>query len=622
MGALMLAIVIAGIILVIMVIYVALLKLVKNAKKKIGLLTKEKHEIEIQLHDFQRRFSNLFDYSVIGLALINLDGHFINVNRFFCELFGYTESEMLVTNFYYLIHPTDVNNLQINIQSLLDKKIAYYKSQEQSYRKNGEVIWIASSLSIVRDDEMRPVYFMVQIQDITTQKRAEERLHHMVYHDPLTSLANRNKLEQFLQHVITHASRYQEIFVLLLLDIDRFKNVNDTVGHEAGDLILQIIAERLRSVVRVTDLVARLGDDEFVIVATDIKDPESAAYIARKLLSDVFKPVVVKTHEIYLTASIGISTYPDDGKNIQTIMKHADLALSHAKENGGNNYQFYLKEMTIKAQQKISLHNALGQALANNEFTLYYQPKIEIKTRKITGIEALLRWENRAFGKIATHKIIQLVEETGLIVSVTDWILKTACNQLKKWHDMGYETLSVAVHFSSRPFKQTRFVEDVLAIINDAKISPSSLEVEVTEGAIISVSKDTLNVLHKLKESGVQLTIDNFGTGYWSMHHVKDISVDKIKIDKSYIKHMLTDEISAAIVRAIIAMANNLNIKTIAEGVETKEQYLFIAKEGCTELQGYYLTKPLSANEMTNFLNHPIPDAEVISKEEALQHNE
>ena len=587
-----------------------------RTKKKATHLEQEKTDVETKLHEQQNLFETIFDDTHNGIALLNLDGHFLRANKSLCEMLGYNESDILAMNFYYIIHPNDLNNLQVYIQQLIDDQTKVHQSEQQCFKKNGDLLWIMSTLSLIRDNEGKPVYFIIQVQDITLQKKAEERLKHMAYHDPLTGLANRNKLEQFINHILASARRHQQSFALLFFDLDRFKNINDTIGHESGDLLLQIIAERLRSAVRNTDLVARLGGDEFVLVITDVKKTESAALISQKILENIMKVIVIKGQEIYITTSIGISLYPYDGQNMQTLMKNADLALYRAKEHGRNNYQFYTTEMTTKAQEKLALQNALGHALAKNEFVLHYQPKMEIATRRITGIEALLRWKNKDYGMISPNEIISLAEETGLIIPVSDWVLKTACNQLKAWHDMGLTSLTIAVNCSARQFKQSTFVDDILQAVTKAGLPPQALEIEVTESTIMQDPENTLRVLYALKDLGVKIAIDDFGTGYWSLSNLRRLSVDKIKIDKTFIKQVTTDETCIAIASAIIIMAKKLGIQSIAEGVETHEQFDFLAREGCTEIQGYYLTQPLAEDAMTKFLKHPIPDAESISKDE------
>jgi diguanylate cyclase (GGDEF)-like protein/PAS domain S-box-containing protein len=589
-------------------------KTVINERKNALLIKQEQHGLEIKLHEENLRFETLFQSGNIGIALLNLDGRILRGNTSLGDLLGYKQENLQAVNYFHVIHASDVEKWKPQIQKMIEGEIYSYQSEQRCLGQHGDIMWVIATLTLIRDALNKPVYFMLQVQNISLQKKAEERLSHMAYHDPLTSLANRNKLEQFIDQIIAASRRHQQAFALLFLDLDSFKNINDTIGHEAGDVLLQIVAERLRKTVRNTDMVARLGGDEFVVLVTDIKKSESAALIAQKILKNVLQEVMIKGKEIYITASIGISLFPYDGQTMQTLMKNADLALYRAKEHGRNSYQFYTQEMTERAQEKLALQSALGHALVKNEFMLYYQPKMDIRTRRIIGVEALLRWKNKEYAMLTPDEIISVAEETGLILLVSDWIIKTGCQQLKTWHNLGYTDLTLAINCTSRQLKQESFTRDLLNAITQISLTPKSLEIEVTESMIMQDPEMMLRVLYSLKDLGVQIAIDDFGTGYWSLNHLRRLSVDRLKIDKSFIKQINQDETSAAIIRAIIAMTNNLKIKSVAEGVETREQYDFLAREGCTEMQGYYIAKPLSAEAITVFLKHPIPDAEIMDK--------
>jgi diguanylate cyclase (GGDEF)-like protein len=430
----------------------------------------------------------------------------------------------------------------------------------------------------------------------------DHAMHHMAYHDPLTSLANRNKLEEFINLQLAVSKRHGSNFALILIDLDCFKNINDTIGHDAGDLLLQIIANRLQHSVRSTDLVARLGGDEFVLVITDLVKTDILGQMAKKILEAIVEVMVIQGKEIVMTASLGITLYPEDGHEIHTLLKNADLALYRAKNQGRNHYQFYTREMTMHAERKLSLHQALKSALANNKFLLHYQPKLNVLKQNITGIEAFLRWENNKYKAVSVEEIISLAEETGLIIQFSEWVINTACTQLKIWQDLGLPLLCISVNCSYKQFKQAALIENILLMISHSGISPHFFEIEITEKMIMQDPENMLTLLHCLKDKGIKITIDNFGTGYWSINNLRQLTVDQIKIDKTFIKHLEKDEQSRSIVSAMIAMINRLGIVTIAEGVETKEQYDFLVKEGCNEIQGYYFTKPLSQQAMTEFL--------------------
>lgn len=590
-----------------------LIELKQVYRNSTHIIQQKQHVVSV-LHEYKKRFEAIFDHTSVGVIIFQLDGKIEHANKNVKMMLGYTEDDLLKMNFFHLVEDQQADHIQEGIKYLIEDKQDMYQLEQKCCKRNREMIWVMTTLSLIRNEQNNPLYYIAQIQNITEKKQAEERLRYMAYHDPLTSLANRNKLEQFVEHLIATASRHKQSFAILFLDIDRFKNINDTIGHEAGDVLLQIIAERLRNTVRSTDMVARLGGDEFVILVSDVKQAESAAVIAQKILRSIMEVVVIKGQELYVTTSIGISLYPHDGQTMQALMKNADLALYRSKDQGRNNYQFYTTEMTSRAIQKMALQTALGQALVRNEFSLHYQPKMEIRSRRITGIEALLRWENKQYSSISANEIIALAQETGLIIPVSEWILQTACRQLKVWHDMGLNTLTIAINCSARLFKQATFVDDILKTVTEAGLKPHSLEIEVTEQVIMDEPENTLRVLFALKDLGFKVAIDNFGTGYWSLNNLKKLEVDKIKIDRSFIRQVPVDEASAAITSAIIAMVNKLGIVSLAEGVETKQQLDFLSAQGCQEIQGYYLTRPIPEDLMTHFLRHPIPDAEAIGK--------
>lgn len=429
----------------------------------------------------------------------------------------------------------------------------------------------------------------------------EKRLLHMAYHDTLTGLANRNKLEQATSQILNLANRKHTGFALIFLDLDHFKNINDTLGHDAGDFLLQIVAGRLKNTIRNSDIVARLGGDEFVIMIVEVQSIEAAAKVAQKILDCFLQPIVIKEYELYITTSMGISFYPHDGENIQTLMKNADLALYRAKEHGRNNYQFCTPEMTAKARDKMMRQNALAHALMKHEFILHYQPTMDLKSHKLTGLEALLRWQSKEYGLVTAQEIIFIAEETGLIVPLSEWILRTACKQVKLWQDNYLVPFTLAVNLSLRQFKQSNFVEGMLRILHETGFNAKNLEIEITENLIMQDLEGILPSLLKLKSYGIQIAIDDFGTGHSSLGYLKRFSVDKIKIDRTFIQDT-SEAANASLVSAIIAMANKLNIKTIAEGVETKEQYQFLLKEHCSEMQGYYLSPPAEVKEISKIL--------------------
>jgi diguanylate cyclase (GGDEF)-like protein len=425
----------------------------------------------------------------------------------------------------------------------------------------------------------------------------------MAYQDPLTGLANRHKFEEYVKELLAKASRYGGKFALIMIDLDHFKNINDTIGHDAGDYLLQIVAERLKGAVRDTDLIARLGGDEFALVISELRKLDEVVSIAKKILTALLAPILIKNHEFYVTTSIGISVYPDDGKELKKLLKNADLALYRAKEMGRNRYEFCTPEMMSRAHEKMIKHQALASAFSQEEFSIYYLPTLDLSQKKIVGVEALLRWNNNDYKSISTDEIISLSEETGLILPLGDWILNTACEQVKLWHDAGYSPLTLAINISPRQLMQPDFITSIMNIFQEKNFPPTCVELEITEKMVLKDPDNTLNILQALKAQGVQISIDDFGTGYSSLEYLKNCNINKIKIDRTLIQRIERDETSCAVISAIIAMAKKLNIKIVAEGVETKAQYDFLVREGCTEVQGYIVNTPLSSSDMKKFLH-------------------
>lgn len=432
--------------------------------------------------------------------------------------------------------------------------------------------------------------------------KEDDQLKHMAFHDPLTGVGNRNKLERHLNEILAMSSRKHENFAIIILDLDHFKNINDSIGHDAGDVLLQIIAERLQNSVRDSDVVARLGGDEFMIVITNVKDSDAVAEICHKILNNVSRKLNIQGHEIYTTTSIGICMYPHDGLDTETLIKNADLALYRAKEVGRNNYQFFTPEMTHKAQERMARQTALNHALIREEFVLYYQPSFDVSIKRIKSVEALLRWDSKDYGFLTPDSFMSIAEESGLIVPLGDWILRSACKQIRDWQTAGCEGLTMSVNFSARQFKQADFTDKIKKILRETQVTPQTLVLEITESLIMQDPNNARIILTHLKNMGVTTVIDNFGTGFSSFGYLKDFPVDKIKIDKTFIRNITTDSTNISLIAAILAMANKLKIKVIVEGVETKDQYELLLREGCTEFQGFYIAKPMPTKQMYDFL--------------------
>ncbi len=425
----------------------------------------------------------------------------------------------------------------------------------------------------------------------------QKKIHSLAYYDSVTSLPNRLFLIEVLNEALDKAAKENIIFAILYFDLDRFKQINDTLGHDFGDMVLDLVGKRIAQIIRKSDVLARIGGDEFVVLMSDIKNENEAVLLANRIIEDFKKPFVVKTYDLYLTTSIGIASYPEAGDTSQSIMKNADIAMYRAKDNGGNDYFIYSKELSEREMDNLILINQLRQAERNNELRLFYQPIIDINTGDMVGTEALIRWEKSGEGIISPARFIPLAEETGLIVSIGEWVIRTACMQQKAWINKGYKPIRVSVNISGRQFQQHNFVETVLKIIKETGIDPSYLVLEITESTAIMNIEYTLEMLKKLKELGVYTSIDDFGTGYSSLYKLKEMNVDELKIDRSFIQDINLDIKNEKIAKTIIILANELNLKVIAEGVETREQLDFLKENGCDNAQGYYYSKPVPADE-------------------------
>jgi len=447
-----------------------------------------------------------------------------------------------------------------------------------------------------------PGTFAAVFDDITERKRAEDEVQRLAYFDILTNLPNRALLLDRLEQALAQSTRHGEQVGILFLDIDQFKGINDTLGHSMGDDLLKIIAERLSSCIRKSDTVARVGGDEFVIILNYMANEQDASTTAEKILKVLAAPIYLNGQEIFSTASIGIAIYPADGGDCDTLLKNADTAMYQAKDSGRNTYQFYTSDMNAQALERMLLQNDLRRALDRGEFSLHYQAQINAQNGQLIGMEALLRWAHPTLGAIPPSKFIPFAEETGMILPIGRWVLETACRQNKVWQDMGLPSLRVAVNLSGRQFKIGNLAQMVAEVLQQSQLAAEFLELELTESILMESAEDTVRLLRDLKKMGVQLAIDDFGTGYSSLNYLKHFPIDRLKIDRSFVRDILKDPDDAAIAEAVIVLAHSLKIKVLAEGVETKEQLDFLLARHCDEMQGYYFSHPLCVDDFTALL--------------------
>ena len=444
-------------------------------------------------------------------------------------------------------------------------------------------------------------YFVYR--DIAERRRAEEKLRVVSTHDSLTALPNRTLLHERLSHALARAQRHGRQLAVLFVDLDRFKTVNDTLGHEAGDRLLQVTAQRLYDCLRETDTMARQGGDEFVVLMDELTDREPITRVSQRILDAVAEPFVIDGQEIHITASIGISVYPEDGR---TLLRNADIAMYRAKEKGKNNYQFYSTQMDNYSVERLSLESGLRRALEREEFVLHYQPKVNIASGLITGMEALLRWQHPELGSVAPGRFIPIAEETGLILPIGAWVLKTACIQNRAWQRQGVRRFPVAVNLSPRQFAGETLLEDVKAALDVSGLAPADLELEITESMVMNNPERAVNLLQQLKGLGIHVAIDDFGTGYSSLAYLKRFPIDSVKVDRSFVEDIPDNVDSMAIAQAVIAMAHNLRLKVVAEGVESEAQLGFLRGEGCDEIQGYYFCEARPASEISAIMRRTL----------------
>jgi diguanylate cyclase (GGDEF)-like protein/PAS domain S-box-containing protein len=469
-------------------------------------------------------------------------------------------------------------------------------------RRDGIEAAIEDSTAPIHDRRGAVTGAVMVFHDVSIARAMTRKMTHMAQHDSLTDLPNRVLLNDRLREAIILSSRHQRKLSVLFLDLDRFKHINDSMGHVVGDRLLQAVARRLFTCVRSSDTVGRQGGDEFVVLLWEVRRAEDPAITAAKILEVLRKPHLIDEHELYITGSIGIVTYPDDGTDVETLMKKADLAMYHAKEAGRDSYQFFKPEMNARAIERQSLEDSLRYAIERRELVLHYQPKVNLATGGIVGAEALIRWRHPQHGLVPPGKFVTIAEDCGLIVPIGRWVLREACRQARAWQTAGLPPLCVAINISAVELRAPGFVSGVRAILKETALQPRYLELELTETVLIEDSRSIVDVLKELKNIGVLLALDDFGTGYSSLSHLKRFPIDALKIDQSFVRDLTMDEDHAGIVTAVIGMGKSLHIRVVAEGVETREQLEILQEHGCPQGQGYYFCRPVPAEEFVQLL--------------------
>ncbi len=565
----------------------------------------ERRALEDKLRESEAKYASTVELAAMGIAHIDLNGQFIWCNGRLRELLGYDNDELLALTIWDISHPEDSHMADRDRPRLHSGEIETMTLEKRCLRKDSTAIWVRITAATRRTSDNRLMYDVAIVEDITTRKSAEARVKYLATHDELTGLPNRTLFAELLEHAIETAERYERRCAMLFIDLDRFKIVNDSLGHDAGDLLLQEVASRLRQCIRKTAVVGRLGGDEFVVLLEELPSTEIAADVARRVLTSMHAPVKIMGHECRVTVSIGIATFPDDAGDAATLMKHADLAMYLAKDEGKNNFQVYSNDMSPMSVEQLELETRLAHALERQEFSLQYQPRVDIATGQIRGAEALLRWSNPDLGSVPPARFIPLAEDTGLIVAIGKWVMRNACEQNVAWQKLGLPEVVMSVNLSPRQFKDPTLLSDIVKILEETGMRPDLLELEITETMIMNHIDIAAEKAAAMKTLGVKLAIDDFGTGYSSLSQLKRFPIDTLKIDRAFVRDIPHSVDDTAITRAVVSLGKALGVRVIAEGVETAAQYEFLRDNGCDEIQGFYFSKPCHPDAFADLLKDP-----------------
>ena len=575
--------------------------------KHIAELQDERDQLQRTQEELQQSQGKLrlsaraFENSTEGMVITDIQANILQTNRAFAAITGYTEEDVAGKNINILHSGRHGPNFYQEMWSSL-VEFGYWQGEIWNRRKNGEIFPEWLTLIAVRDGQGETINYVGVFADLSEKKQTEARAHYFANYDANTDLPNRFLLGKHLQQELERAKGNDWQVALLYLDLDRFKAINDTLGHRIGDKLLKAVAERIGHLVRDIDIIGRLSSDEFTIVLSDVGNQKNAEQIAKKILAAMNQPFEMEGQEVFITPSIGIALYPQDADSQEDLIRNADAAMVHIKAQGGNGYHFYSADMNVMSSQRLTMETQLRRALERNEFVLHYQPQLSLHSGRIIGMEALLRWQHPERGLVSPAEFIPLLEETGMIVAVGDWVLRTACAQNSAWLAAGLPSLRMAVNLSARQFRQRNLIDSVNQALQDAGLAPAHLELEITESILIQDLQTTITTLNQLHELGIQISIDDFGTGYSSLSYLKRLPISKIKIDQSFIRDICTDPDDEAISNAVISLGHNLKMQVIAEGVETLEQQEHLRMQGCDEIQGYYFSRPLPAADFARLV--------------------
>jgi diguanylate cyclase (GGDEF)-like protein/PAS domain S-box-containing protein len=555
---------------------------------------------EVALREAEERYRMVVELCPDAI-LVQQDGAFTFANQAAFALLGATDAGQIIGKSIFQFVDPDFHDNAREIIASIQRGEAVPRSEEKVVRLDGsEVVVDIHASSFMHKGEFAILLIM---RDITERKKTAEQMAYLAHYDSLTGLPNRTLFHQRLAHALSIAERPGRSLEILFLDLDRFKEINDTLGHATGDLVLKETAERLQSILRESDTVARLGGDEFVVLVENVDEPHRGGTIAAKILAALAPPFMRDRHPLHITTSIGISSFPTDGKDAGTLLKKADIAMYRAKESGRDGYRYYSAEMNLHAVERITLEHALSNAIAERQLCMHYQPKVDVLTNRISGMEALLRWRHPTLGWISPAKFIPLAEETGMINTIGAWAIRTACAQNKQWQESSFDHLKVAVNLSPLQLADHNLVAHIRRILEETRLDPRYLELEITESAVMANPDKAIQVLNTLRDMGVSVAIDDFGIGHSSLAYLKQFPIRAVKIDRSFVQGVPEDRGDAAITKAIIGLAHSLECDVIAEGTETRQQFEFLRDHDCNSAQGNYFSEPLSADRFAELLN-------------------
>jgi diguanylate cyclase (GGDEF)-like protein/PAS domain S-box-containing protein len=561
----------------------------------VDMTDRKNHEESLRL------FKKVFESMTEGVIVTDKDLNIVEVNSAFTAITGYERLEVKGKTMDIFQSDKHDSEFYSNIKKSLEK-VGSWQGELWQRRKTNEVYLQRLNINTMHDEHQRVIHFVAVFSDISRWKKAEDDLQYLENYDALTNLPNRSRFMIHLADLIDRAKKQDKSLALMSVGIDRFKIINDTFGHNIGDRLLRTVAKRLKRLLDQEQYLARLSGDEFVLILDNINEEVNVKAFVQEALRVLSLPFSIDGHDILLGASAGISLFPQDASDAQSMIMNSDVALFYAKQTGRNSFQFYDSKINEQVLERHKLEHSLRKALENNELVIYYQPKIEVGTHRILGAEALLRWFHPKFGLIPPDKFIPLAEESGLIVPIGLWVLKTACLQNKAWHSLGFPELKISVNLSAYQFRGGDLAEDIAKILWETQLEPKALDLELTETVLMENPERCILMLSVLKAMGISLTVDDFGTGYSSLNYLRRFQIDALKIDKSFVRNVTTNSEDAAIIKAILSMSKGLQLRTVAEGVEEKDQLDFLTAHECDEIQGYYFSRPLTTEAFTDLL--------------------